>query len=175
MILFPGRHLMGVLECHHLTPPNKMVESKTHKLWCCQILYVLTLIGKWTHIYLLTLNKKWKIKIMGWGARLILLVVVSVCVVCCVLCCLENNLVFSSVTISHILKNENYELCFLAGFFVDQIMTGKNYDRKKRYSRLAVGCNKSQITSVVSKYEHQLSPEKNTTRKKVQSSGRWLE
>ncbi len=26
MILFPGRHLMGVLECHYLTPPNKMVE-----------------------------------------------------------------------------------------------------------------------------------------------------
>jgi hypothetical protein len=30
------------------------------------------------------------------------------------------------------LKNENYELCFLAGFFVDEIMTGKNYDRKKK-------------------------------------------
>ncbi len=29
MILFPGRHLMGVLECHQLTPPNKMVELKT--------------------------------------------------------------------------------------------------------------------------------------------------
>jgi hypothetical protein len=26
MILFPGRHLMGVLKCHLLTPPNKMVE-----------------------------------------------------------------------------------------------------------------------------------------------------
>jgi hypothetical protein len=33
--------------------------------------------------------------------------------------------VFSSVTISHILKNENYELCFLAGSFVDQITTEK--------------------------------------------------
>jgi hypothetical protein len=32
MILFPGRHLIGVLECHQLTPPNKMVELKTHKL-----------------------------------------------------------------------------------------------------------------------------------------------
>jgi hypothetical protein len=29
------------------------------------------------------------------------------------------------VTISHILKNENYELCFLEGTFVDQITTGK--------------------------------------------------
>ena len=68
----------------------------------------------------------------------------------------------------HILKNENYELCFLVGSFVDQITTKKkgtvvwplvamsdcfgrfvamlfgefldqitNYDRKKRYSRLA--------------------------------------
>jgi hypothetical protein len=61
------------------------------------------------------------------------LVVVSVCVVFCVLCCLRHNPVFLSVTICHILKNENYELCFFANFFVDQITTGKNYDRKKRY------------------------------------------
>ncbi len=32
MILFPGRHLMGILECHQLTPPNNMVELKTHEL-----------------------------------------------------------------------------------------------------------------------------------------------
>ena len=70
---------------------------------------------------------------MGRLAWLILLVVVSVCVVFCVLCCLQNNPVFLSVTIlSHISKNENYELCISAGFFVDQITTGKNYDRKKR-------------------------------------------
>jgi hypothetical protein len=62
---------------------------------------------------------------MGRVARLIFVVVVSVCVVVCVLCCLQNNPVFSSVTIFHILKNENYELCFLANFFVDQITTGK--------------------------------------------------
>ncbi len=61
----------------------------------------------------------------GRVARLILLVVVSVCVVFCVLCCLQNNPVFLSVTISHILKNENYVLCFLAGSFVDQITTEK--------------------------------------------------
>ncbi len=72
------------------------------------------------YIYLLTLNKKLKMKIMGGVARLILWVVVSVCVVFCVLCCRQNNPVFSSVTISHILKNENYELCFLASFFVNQ-------------------------------------------------------
>ncbi len=64
------------------------------------------------YIYLLTLNKKRKMKIMGRVARLILLVVVSVCVVFCVLCFLQNNPVFSSVTISHILKNENYEIYF---------------------------------------------------------------
>ncbi len=61
----------------------------------------------------------------GRVARLILLVVVSVCVVFCVLCCLKNNPVFLSVTIFHTLKNKNYDLCFLAGSFVDQIMTGK--------------------------------------------------
>ncbi len=83
-------------------------------------------------IYLLTLNKKQKMKIMGTVARLILLVVVSVCVVFCVLSFLQNNPVFLSVTISHILKNENYELCFLAGFFVNQITTRNNYDHKKK-------------------------------------------
>ncbi len=151
MILLPGRHLMGILKCHHLTPPNKMMELKSHKLWCHQILYVLTLIGKWTYIYLLTHNKKRKMKIIARVAWLILLVVVSLCVVFCVLCCLQNNPVFSSVTISHMLKNENYELCFSAGFFIDQITTRKNYDQKKRYSRLAVGWNKSQITDCHSK------------------------
>ena len=32
MILFQGRHLMDVLDCHQLTPPNKMVELKTNEL-----------------------------------------------------------------------------------------------------------------------------------------------
>jgi hypothetical protein len=32
MILFQGRHLMDVLECHQLITPNKMVELKTHEL-----------------------------------------------------------------------------------------------------------------------------------------------
>ncbi len=40
---------------------------------------------------------------------------------------------FSSVTIFHILKNKHYELCFLAGFFINGIMTRKKYDRKKSY------------------------------------------
>ncbi len=33
MTLFPGRHLMGVFECHQLTPPNKMVESNLWAVW----------------------------------------------------------------------------------------------------------------------------------------------
>ncbi len=88
---------------------------------------------------------------MGRVARLILLVVVSVCVVFCVLCCLQNNLVFLSVTIlSHISKNENYQLCILAGFLLPPekssshlsgrcaiiITTGK----KRSSSRLSGGC-----------------------------------
>jgi hypothetical protein len=55
------------------------------------------------------------------------LVVVSVCVVFCVLCCLQNNPVFLSVTISHILKKENYELCFSAGSYLCR----SNYDQEK--------------------------------------------
>jgi hypothetical protein len=69
---------------------------------------------------------------MGRVAQLILVVVVSVCVVVCVLCCLQNNPVLLCVTIFHILKNENYELCFLANFFVNHITNGKKYDRKKK-------------------------------------------
>ncbi len=109
-----------------------MFVLKTRKLISHRNSYVLTLIGKQTYIYLLTLNKKRKMKIMGRVAWLILLVVVSVCVVLCVVCCLQNNPVFSSVTISHILTNENYELCFLAGSFIDQIMTRKKYDQNKK-------------------------------------------
>jgi hypothetical protein len=37
MILFPGRHLMGVLECHQLTPPNKMVDLKKSISCVCKI------------------------------------------------------------------------------------------------------------------------------------------
>jgi hypothetical protein len=116
-------------------------------------------------------------KIMGRVARLILLVVVSVCVVFCVLCCLQNNPVFLSVTIlSHILKNENYELCISAGFFVDQITTGKKYDQKKRYSHLAVGWNKSQITVCHVKIQTPTITRKNYDRKKkLQSCARQLD
>jgi hypothetical protein len=67
----------------------------------------------------------------GRVARLILLVVVSVCVVFDMVFCAASKTIEC-----HILKNENYELCFLLGSY-DQITTGK----KVRYSRLAVGWN----------------------------------
>ncbi len=167
---------MGVLECHHLTPPNEMVELKTHELWCHQILYVLTLIGKQTYIYPLTLNKKWKMKITGRVAWLILLVVVSVYVVFCVLCCRQNNPMFLSVTISHMLKNENYELCFLARFFANQTTTGKNYNRKKKVQSSGrwleqISDNRLLCQNTNTNYHRKkLRPEK-----KVQLSGHWLE
>ncbi len=104
---------------------------------------------------------------MGRVARLILWGVVSVCVVFCVLCFLQNNPVFLSVIISHILKNENHELCFSAGFLIHQITTGKNYNHKKKYSRLAVSWNESQKTVCHVKIRTQtIITGKITTRKK---------
>ena len=45
--------------------------------------------------------------------------------------------------LSHYFKNENYELCISAGFFVT---------RKKRYSRLSVGCAVLGITTGKKRY-----------------------
>jgi hypothetical protein len=59
----------------------------------------------------------------GWVAQLILLVVVSVRVVFCVLCCLQNNPVFSSVTISHILKKIMSYVFWQVPTFINQITT----------------------------------------------------
>jgi hypothetical protein len=67
---------------------------------------------------------------------------------------------------------------FLAGFFVDQITTGKSLQpQKKRYSRLAVGWNKSQITvcCVNIRTPTIITGKITTQKKKVQSSGCWLE
>jgi hypothetical protein len=36
MIIFPGRHLMGVFECHQSTPLNKMVELKNLRMSRCK-------------------------------------------------------------------------------------------------------------------------------------------
>ncbi len=65
----------------------------------------------------------------GRVAQLILLVVVSVCVVFCVLCCLQKKSgVLECHHISHILKNENHELCFLVGSYFHR----SNYNLKKK-------------------------------------------
>ncbi len=128
--------LVSVLECYHISSSSRQIwaASKTIRqklmweIWRELALHYFPAdcfgIDFLWDTYLLTHNKKQKMKVMGKVARLILVVVVSVCVVCCVLCCFQNNPVFLSVTIFHILKNENYELCFLANFFVDQITTG---------------------------------------------------
>ncbi len=70
-------------------------------------------------------------KIMGKVAWLILVVVVSVCVVLCALCCFQNNPVFSSVIIFHILKNENYEVCFWQISLLIKLRLGKIMKGKK--------------------------------------------
>ncbi len=93
-----------------------MVELKTHKLWCqyngcthCgnsngsgwenysshQTLYVLTFIGNWAYIYLLTLNKKRKMKIGGHGSSLWLL---CLCVLCFVFCAASKTIQCSWVS-----------------------------------------------------------------------------
>ncbi len=74
---------------------------------------------------------------------------------------------FSSVTISCILKNENYELCFLAGSSVDQITTGK----KGTVIWPSVGMFGGSISSdCFGGFLNQI-----TTGKKVQLSGHWLQ
>jgi hypothetical protein len=118
------------------------------------------------YIYLLTLNKKRKMKIMGRVARLILLVVVSVCVVFCVLCFLQKNPMFLSVTISHILKMKIMSYVFGQVSSSIKLRPEKITTTKKRYSRLAVGWNKSQITICRVKIRTPTITRKITTRKK---------
>ncbi len=74
---------------------------------------------------------------------------------------------FSSVTISHILKNENYELFFLAGSFVDQIMTGKKGTVVWPTVRMFGG---SMSLDCFGRFLDQI-----TNGKKLQLSGHWLQ
>jgi hypothetical protein len=67
-------------------------------------------------------------------------------------------------------KHENYELCISSSFFVDQITTGKITTRKKRYSHLAVGWNKSQITVCSVKIQTPTITRKITTQNKKRYS-----
>ena len=128
--------LCQFLGCTHCVNSN---DSSQENYSSHQTLYVLTL----------TLNKKRKMKILGRVARLILLVVVSVCVVFCVLCCLQNNPVVSSVTyliiskmkimsyvfrwVSSLLPGKNKVLVVcLAGCAVVSVFGSGDYDRKKK-------------------------------------------
>ncbi len=136
-------------------------------------MYSLLLENKPTSIYShLTRNKKWKLWV-GWhGSSCWLL---FLCVLCFVFCAASKQ---SSVLKCHhtILYFEKWKswAMFLASFFVDQITTGK-ITTGKRYSRLAVGWNKSQITICRLKRQTPTITWKNTNEKKVQSSARWLE
>ncbi len=78
----------------------------------------------------------------------------------------DTHWVFLIVTISHILKNENYELCFLAGSFVDQILTGKKGTVIWASVRMFGG---SMSLDCFGGFLDQ-----NTTGKKVRSSGHWF-
>ena len=71
----------------------------------------------------LTRNKKWKLWV-GWhGSSCWLLYLCVCCVLCFVLSPKQSGVL--ECHLSHISKNENYELCILAGFLVLFITTGK--------------------------------------------------
>ncbi len=70
---------------------------------------------------------------MGRVAWLIFVVVVSVCVVFCVLCCLQNNPVFSSVTIFHILKMKIMSYVFWQISLSIKLRPEKNTTGKKKF------------------------------------------
>ena len=95
----------------------------------------------------LTRNEKWKLWV-GWhGSSYWLL---CLCVLCFVFCAVSKTIRCSQVSPISISKNENYELCISAGFFVT---TGKKkvpvvcLAKEKRYSRLSVGCAVLAITT----------------------------
>ena len=83
---------------------------------------------------------KWKLWVEWHGSSCWLL---CLCVLYFVFCAVFKTIRCSQVSPISISKNENYELCISAGFFV---MTGKKkvpvvcLAKKKRYSRLSVGC-----------------------------------
>ncbi len=106
-------------------------------------------------------------KIMGRVAWLILLVVVSVCVVFCVLCCLQTiqcSRVSPYYLIFWKMKLMSYVFWRVSSSIKlqpEKITTGK-----KRYSRLAIGWNKSQITVCHLKRQTPTITGKNYDRKK---------
>jgi hypothetical protein len=78
--------------------------------------------------------------------------------------------------LSYILKKKNYELCFFGGFLRQSNYKRKQLRPEKRYSCLAVGRNKSQITVCCLKRQTPTITGKNYNRKKSGKKGTviWL-
>jgi hypothetical protein len=105
-----------------LRPAHGVGEQRRHDL-------VAPLLYPWREMG----QSCWRV---GWhGSSCWLL---CLCVLClCFVLPPKQSSVLECHHIYHILKNENYELCFLAGSYLHQ----SNYDLKKKYSRLTVGWN----------------------------------
>ena len=115
MILFLGRYLIGVLECHQLTPPNKIVlflakhlppiYDRSHYLHCTISLIMKKNSEPTSSNSHLTRNEKWKLWV-GWhGSSCWLL---CLCVLCFVFCAASKTIQCSQVSPISISKNENY-------------------------------------------------------------------
>ncbi len=125
MILFLGRYLIGVLECHQLTPPNKFflflakylppIYHHHHYLHCTISLIMKKNSEPTSSKSHLTRNEKWKLWV-GWHGSFYWLL--CLCVLYFVFCAVSKTIQCSQVSPISILKNENYELCILAGFFI---------------------------------------------------------
>ena len=99
MILFLDRYLIGVLECHQLTPPNKIVlflakhlppiYDRCHYLHCTISLIMKKISEPTSSNSHLTRNEKWKLWV-GWhGSSYWLL---CLCVLCFVFCAASKTI-----------------------------------------------------------------------------------
>jgi hypothetical protein len=111
---------MGVLECHQLTALNKMEELKTPEL--CLKNQVKFMVEVQIRIFLMD-KLKFKSEYYSEINSFIYYSEINSL----------NHITLLIRAISHILKNENYELCFLVGSFVDQITTGKKVQSSGRW------------------------------------------
>ena len=158
MILFLGRYLIGVLECHQLTPPNKIVLFLAkhlppiyhhHHYLHCTISLIMKknseLTSSNSH---LTRNEKWKLWV-GWhGSSYWLL---CLCVLCFVFCAASKTIWYCRVSpyylifkkmkimsyvfrrVSSLPENKDTVVCLLGVRF------WRLRPEKKRYSRLSDG------------------------------------
>jgi thiosulfate reductase cytochrome b subunit len=116
MILFLGRYLIGVLECHQLTPPNKIVlflakhlppiYDRRHYLHCTISLIMKKISEPTSSNSHLTRNEKWKLWV-GWHGSFCWLL--CLCVLCFVFCAVSKTIRCSQVSPISISKNENYD------------------------------------------------------------------